>query len=150
MPADWYLLDTNVLLRLGIERHTDHFQVQRAVHILKQRGQPMAYTLQNLTEFWNVATRPSNRNGFGLSVAETDRVVQIFSASFNFLPDTEAVCREWLRLVVVHEVKGVQVHDARLVATCRVYGILHLLTLNGADFLRYPGLVVTTPQSVSA
>ena len=30
-----------------------------------------------------------------------------------------------------------------------VYGITHLLTLNGADFGRYPGLVVVHPQSIA-
>ena len=32
------------------------------------------------------------------------------------LPDHASVYDEWLRLVIAHEVKGIQVHDARLVA----------------------------------
>ena len=37
-------------------------------------------------------------------------------------PDSDAVFREWKRLIVAHSVKGVQVHDARLVAAMAVYG----------------------------
>jgi hypothetical protein len=43
----------------------------------------------------------------------------------------------------------VQVHDARLVALMQVHGITHILTLNGADFARYPGIVPIDPASLS-
>jgi predicted nucleic acid-binding protein len=51
-------------------------------------------------------------------------------------------------LLVVHAVKGKQVHDARLVAMMEAHGITHILTLNGADFARYPGIVVIDPAGV--
>ncbi|MGA8026938.1 MAG: type II toxin-antitoxin system VapC family toxin [Bryobacteraceae bacterium] len=145
MPESWHLLDTNILLRLGIRDHADYPQIRSTIDRLEERDTPLAYTLQNLTEFWNVATRPLNRNGFGLTVAEADRITRSFEAVFTFLPDNDAVYREWRRLVVLHEVKGVHVHDARLVAVMRVYGIHHLFTLNEADFRRYPDLVLVHP-----
>ena len=41
-------------------------------------------------------------------------------------------------------VSGVQVHEARLVATMRVIGISNLLTLNVQDFRRYPDIEAVT------
>jgi hypothetical protein len=49
-------------------------------------------------------------------------------------------------------VLGQQVHDARLVAVCRVYGLTHILTFNVQHFARpatlVPGLMVVSPQTV--
>jgi predicted nucleic acid-binding protein len=53
-------------------------------------------------------------------------------------------------LVSERQVKGAQVHDARLVATMLAYGITYLLTLNEVDFRRYPEIRVLTPASVSS
>lgn len=49
--------------------------------------------------------------------------------------------------VVVHEVRGVKVHDARIAAAMRAYGVSHILTFNGADFRRYPGIVAVAPTA---
>ena len=89
---------------------------RRAADTLVQRGVQPAYTLQNMAEVWNVLTRPRERNGFGLSLEETERNAEEIERTFLFLPDTRAVYREWRRLVVTHSVAGVQVHDARLAA----------------------------------
>jgi len=51
----------------------------------------------------------------------------------------------WRSLVVAHSVMGKQVHDARLVALMQSHGITHILTLNGADFARYPGITIVDP-----
>ena len=100
-------------------------------------------------EFWNVATRPKVRNGFGLSVAEADDEAQLIEGELVFLPDNEQVHREWRRLVVAYGVLGVQVHDAPLVAAMHVHGVTHLLTLNEQDFARYPDITVVHPQKVA-
>jgi hypothetical protein len=55
---------------------------------------------------------------------------------------------EWRRLVVACSVAGVQVHDARLVAAMLAHGVPQLLTLNGRDFARYPGIAVLHPRDV--
>ena len=69
-----------------------------------------------MIKFWNASTRPMERNGFGLTVAETERNARVIERSFTFLADTEAVYREWRRIVVQYGISGVQVHDARLAA----------------------------------
>jgi len=106
------------------------------------------YTFQNLAEFWNVCTRPAERNGFGFSVAETDERASLIESKFTLAPDSEASYREWRKIVVAEGVSGIQVHDARLVATMRVHGIEHLLTLNVGDFRRYDRVMAVSPQDL--
>jgi predicted nucleic acid-binding protein len=50
--------------------------------------------------------------------------------------------------VIAHSVVGVEVHDAKLVASMNAYGITHLLTFNTGDFERYPGITVVDPANV--
>jgi len=47
-------------------------------------------------------------------------------------------------------VSGVQVHDARLVASMKVNAISHILTLNVEDFKRYgsEGIVPVAPRTI--
>jgi hypothetical protein len=51
-------------------------------------------------------TRPVVRNGFGLTVSEAEREVRVIEAGMTFLPDSEAVYREWRRIVVQHGILG--------------------------------------------
>jgi predicted nucleic acid-binding protein len=105
---------------------------------------------QNLIEFWNVATRPLKRNGFGLTVAQADRAVSEVEDYFTLVPDTEMVYRVWRRLVVEHAVSGVQVHDARIAAVMQVHGIANILTFNARDFARYPHLHAVPPGDIAS
>ena len=132
-----YLVDTNVLLRFS--RHEDpRYQiVQDAVHKLGAEGHQFRTTLQNFAEFWNVATRPTNQNGFGHTIFETEQLLLRLENIFPLLSDTSAVYPIWRRLVVDYDVSGVQVHDARLVASMIVHKVVHILTFNVTDFERY-------------
>jgi predicted nucleic acid-binding protein len=53
------------------------------------------------------------------------------------LEDSVAVYVAWKRLVVQHQVRGVKVHDARLVAVMKVHGVGRILTFNTGDFARF-------------
>ena len=86
--------------------------------------------------------------GYGLSIAEADRRLRVIERLFQVLPDSPAAYQAWRRLIVTHVVQGVQVHDARLVALMQVDGIAHILTLNGSDFTRYPGILPIAPTSL--
>jgi predicted nucleic acid-binding protein len=145
MADTLYLADTNILIRLVKRDHAEYPLVRGAVSTLRQRGIKLGYTMQNMAEFWNASTRPKERNGFGLSVEETETNAREIERAFVFLADNEAVYREWRRLVVQHKVSGAQVHDARLAASMLVHGITHILTFNGSDFVRFPGLVAVHP-----
>jgi hypothetical protein len=66
----------------------------------------------------------------------------------TLLPESEAAYREWRRIVVQHNVLGVQVHDARLTACMYVHSVGHILTLNVPDFSRFSGLTAVHPGNV--
>jgi predicted nucleic acid-binding protein len=104
--------------------------------------------LQNIAEFWNVCTRPADKNGLGLQVEETERRLARLDPILTLLYDTPAVYPEWRKLLVQHAVKGIQVHDARLVAGMKVHGIDRVLTYNPADFKRYAGIIAVHPTSL--
>jgi hypothetical protein len=112
------------------------------------QGSELFYTFQNLAEFWNVCTRPAERNGFGFSVAETDERASLIESKLTLAADSEAMYREWRQIVVAQEVSGIQVHDARLVAAMHVHRIEHLLTMNTGDFRRYAGVAAVSPQEL--
>ena len=141
------LVDSNVLLRLALRDNSDHKIVQSAVAKLQGANAALFFTHQNISEFWNVATRPKEQNGFGLSVAEVAREVQNIERGLTFLPDSETLYREWRRVVVEYQVRGLQVLDARLAAAMLVHRIPHILTLNGEDFRRYRGITAVHPSS---
>jgi len=147
--AAMYLLDTNILLRLS-EKHSQDFQFIRPVlNALIEKQIQLCYTSQNLIEFWNVSTRPVDRNGHGLSAMEADIEARGIEKAFLLLPDTEGIHLEWRRLVVAYSVSGVQVHDARLVACMKTHGVSHLLTLNNRDFARYKEIAAVHPSQVT-
>jgi predicted nucleic acid-binding protein len=145
MAGPPYLADSNILLRLVKRDDPEYPLVRGAVDALLDQGIELAYTLQNMTEFWNASTRPRGRNGFGLSIEKTQTNAQEIERSFTYLPDTEAVYRQWRRLVVAHRISGVQVHDARLAATMYAYGMTHILTINTSDFARFGELTAIHP-----
>ena len=68
---------------------------------------------------------------------------------FEFLPDSRDVHDRWRQLLFVHEIKGVQVHDARIAASMYVHGVNQLLTVNVGDFKRYKGLHAIHPADVT-
>ena len=119
------LVDTNILLRITRRSDPQHKIVDTALARLAGQSTTLYYTHQNIAELWNAMTRPIDRNGLGLSVAETDREVRVIEAGMSLLPDNEAVYREWRRIVVKNSVSGVQVHDARLAAAMYVHGLSH-------------------------
>ena len=142
------LIDTGILLRLFEPTDGLHATVDRAVLMLRRRGEELAVTLQNLAEFWNVCTRPSTaRGGLGLSVGETERRLRTIEETFTLLGEPRTTYSLWRHLVVTHAVQGKQVHDARLVALMQAHGITQILTLNGKDFTRYPGITPIEPAS---
>ena len=144
------LIDTNILLR--VSRRTDPQQrlVDAALNHLASSGTTLFYTHQNIAELWNVMTRPVVSNGFGLTVAEAEREVQVIESGMILLPENEHVYREWRKIVVQHAISGVQVHDARLVAAMQVHGVRHILTLNVGDFSRYSEIQAAHPSEVIA
>jgi predicted nucleic acid-binding protein len=106
-------------------------------------------TAQNVIEFWSVCTRPVASNGLGLLPRQAARHVSRIDALFHFLPDVPQIYEEWKRLVRAQSVSGLQVYDARLAATMKVYGVVSILTFNVGDFRRFPGIDVLHPETLA-
>jgi predicted nucleic acid-binding protein len=105
---------------------------------------------QNIAEFWNVATRPADRNGLGFSHEEVLREVTSIEESLTLLPDVPAIYAAWKRIVYGYKVQGVKVYDARLVAVMNVYAVESILSFNSADFKRYDLVTALHPASLLA
>ncbi len=147
-----YLVDTSILARLANTADPLNPVAERAVLELHRGGEVLHVTAQNLVEFRNVATRPKNLNGLGLSTVDAEAKSAVFEATFPLLAETPDIYPAWKAVVQALGVIGKRVHDARLVAVCHVHGVTHLLTFNVAHFVQMagfgPGLVVIDPASV--
>ena len=145
-----YLLDTNILLRLSNPVLEQYALCHQAVSRLRLQGCLLHYTLQNVAEFWNVSTRPVARNGHGLSCAVASLALSDLEGFMTLLPDDARVYAVWRELVTEHDIRGVQVHDAKLAAAMLVHDVGHILTFNGADFARYPKVEAAHPRILAS
>jgi predicted nucleic acid-binding protein len=145
-----YLIDTNVLIRLAQQEYPQHQLANSAIRELEKRDVKLCFSMQNIAELWNVCTRLENRNGYGLTPAETNRRTEAIEAKMTFLPDNEQVYSIWRRLVLNLNIRGVQVHDARLAAIMEAHAISYILTLNQEDFRRFPHVTAVHPNQVLA
>ncbi len=145
-----YLTDTNVLLGFSFPADPRYPIVRAATRELLANGHQLRTTSQNFAEFWNVSTRPTDRNGFGQTSVEANDLLRDLETLFPVLPDSPTVYPAWRRLVVDHDVSGVQVHDARLVASMIAHNVTRILTFNVTDFERYAdeGIEVVNPAAV--
>ena len=74
------LVDTNVLLRRTQPDHANHLVAVESIARLLREGELACVTFQNISEFWNVATRPIASNGLGFTVDITLAEVQKYRA----------------------------------------------------------------------
>jgi predicted nucleic acid-binding protein len=144
-----FLVDTNILLRSADSRHPMYEAATHSVSILKRQKNQLYIMPQNLIEFWNVCTRPLDKNGLGYSLTETQAEINKIKSFFPLLSDSPTIYPEWERLVSTYQVKGVNVHDARLVAAMLVHKLTHILTFNSDDFRRYSEIIVVNPKQVT-
>lgn len=59
------LVDTNILLRSAQPNHPQSSQATHSVSRLIRQRDAVFFCSQNIAEFWNVATRPADKNGLG-------------------------------------------------------------------------------------
>ena len=146
------LIDTNILVRLADISDPQYTLTHQSVISLRREGHRLCITPQLLVEFRIVATRPLLSNGLGLSNAQVNLMTVKIEATFKMLDESPAIYKAWKLLVDVGNVVGTQVHDARLVAVCQVYGISRILTFNIGHFKRLAqfveGLEVVDPRMV--
>ena len=144
-----YLFDSNTYLRLAQKTSPQRQTVLDAVRKLRANNELIQYTPQVLAEFWNVCTRPETaRGGLGLSIEQTERRVNLIEKHFKLLPDNLATFNTWRRLVSDYRIIGVQVHDAKLVASMIAHNVQNLVTFNEKDFQRFPMITVINPKDI--
>lgn len=133
------LVDTGILLR-AFDVKSEHYRsIRQSLRRALDDNSPLFVTIQNLAEFWNVATRPLDKNGQGLSSERVKRRVGIIERFCEVVSEDAGSYRHWKRLVETLGVTGVKVHDARLVSVMLRLEVTRILTLNEADFQRYSG-----------
>lgn len=113
-----------------------------------EREEPLVVSIQNMAEFWNTATRPESRNGLGFSIEEARDELSKLEGFFAVLHENAASYAAWKTLVIENRVNGVQVHDARLAAVMKAYGIRQIVTFNINDFTRYAGIEAIHPDRI--
>jgi predicted nucleic acid-binding protein len=138
------------LLRAFDYRSVDHDDVIQALRRLRDQGHEFAVTIQNLAEFWNVSTRPTENNGYGLSVAVVSRRIHIIERFCTLFIQNHVSVEKWKQLGTDLQLSGVSVHDARLVSVMLAFDIPRILTLNTKDFTRYKSVTATSPKEVVA
>jgi hypothetical protein len=90
-----FQLNTNILLRSAEPAHPMHTVAVNAVKKLLENGDRVCLTPQNLIEFWNVATRPVENNGFGWDTARVNAEISTLESMLTVLPDSQAIYHEW-------------------------------------------------------
>ncbi len=145
-----YLVDTGVLLRLFDRADPVHNHLREGLQLLRGAGHSLAMSSQNIAEFWNVSTRPTSaRGGYGQDVVTTERRV-LFLEKFGTIHwETAASYQAWRKLLVDHAIRGLAVHDSRLVALMETVGTKYIITLNPKDFARYSGIVALLPADIA-
>jgi len=143
-------VDTNVLLRIIEVSDPSHDVAVRALAALLKAGESLIVTPQIVAEFWNVCTRPRERNGIGLTPEQANTELSQIETFFAVVAESTDVYRAWKQLVTKHGVSGVEAHDARLVAAMKVHGITRILTFNAMDFVRYSDIQVVDPAGAPA
>ena len=120
---------------------------RHAVKSLHRGGEQLFCFPQNLVEFWNVSTRPANRNGLGFSPEQAGRYLDRFQTILRLLPETPELFIAWRTLVAQHRVSGIQVHDARIVAAMAVHQVSTILTFDLKDYKRSGHITVIHPST---
>jgi predicted nucleic acid-binding protein len=146
----FYLLDTNILLRLSDPNSAQHQAAKDAVANLVASGAVLFITPQNLIEFWDAATRTKLKNGLALTPNAAQNEIATHKATFRLLPDNANILPEWERLASIYQVEGRNVHDTRLAAVALVYKVPNFLTFNIKHFRHFTseGLTAIDPATV--
>jgi predicted nucleic acid-binding protein len=142
------LVDTSVLLRLRDIQDSRHADCRSVLDPAAAGRHALCIAAQVMIEYWVVATRPGDRNGFGLTPAEAAADLVALRAFLPCLPEAPDLAERWFRLVTQHAVSGKPAHDTRLIALMEAHGVRRLLTLNPSDFKRFPGIEPVSPAQL--
>jgi hypothetical protein len=102
-----YLLATGVLLRLFDPSDPSFPAIRDVIKRLRKQPHRPVITAQNLSESWNVTTRPSSaRGGYGVSLQlAAKRLAFLQSFCELHFPNSHSL-RTWNELIVRYQVKA--------------------------------------------
>lgn len=145
------LTDTNILIRLTQQTDPHSSQADAALYALRFRGDEPCVIPQVIYEYWVVCTRPlGSPNGLGMTVTDTASKMRRLQRLFPVYRDERAIFDRWEKLVTLHDVKGKNAHDARIVAAMLRHRLTHILTFNDSHFKRFTEIAVLTPGELAA
>lgn len=127
------ILDTNIILRLIDRTAPEHESSYSLVKRLISENCEICLIPQVLIEFWVVATRPPESNGFGWDTSFTMQEIEKLQNIFVLLPDNELIFNYWQK-IVSKGVRGKRAHDARIAAAALTHEVYAIATLNTQDF----------------
>ena len=138
-------VDTNVLVHSHQREASLHKAACETVRSLAESPVPWGICLHSLVEFYGVVTQPRIWREPSSPEQAIDQVAAWReSPSLRVLGDTDALLDLLQGWVIEGQVRGGQVHDARIAACCAAYGVSELWTVD-RDFSRYPKLKTRNP-----
>jgi predicted nucleic acid-binding protein len=140
MAADAVFVDTNVLVYANQRHAVQHPAAVAVLHRLAQEHAVLWISRQVLREYVSAVTRQQG-DAAALPMATALQRIEDFASRFEIAEEGPAVYDAWLDLLRRTRLAGKQVHDANLVATMQIHGIIRLLTFNESDFRRFGALV---------
>jgi predicted nucleic acid-binding protein len=145
------LLDTNVLLRATVTGDPLRQCAIDAISVLEAAGTAIHVCAQNMTEFRQVATRPTTANGLGWSSHDVALMITGFEQRYSFTIESPGIYPAWRRIVEGCTATGRANFDARLVAVATAATLGGVLTFEAAAFARYvpfaTGVAILDPNS---
>lgn len=136
------LLDTNILVYAFDKSETQkHEKAKKLIEACITQKEQFYLSLQNISEFYHVITKFVEKP---VSKPEARRICEkfvLFSGFVKISPTTHAL----LEAMKINAETGVGYWDALIAATMIENGVTTIITENGKDFGRIPGLVVLNP-----
>lgn len=142
--AEPTFVDTNVLVYATRTRVAQNAAAVAALAAMEADQRPVWISRQVMCEYAATMTLPTPE-GRIFSALEVARDLERLGGSFLVADETSEVTRKLRSLLVKHDVKGRQVHDANIVATMLANQVARLLTFNVADFRRFEPLIALEP-----
>lgn len=137
-PGTLVVVDTNVLLAATDRSRGAH---DAATRFLNEDVRRLALTPQTVREYLAVTTRPVEVNGFGLVGEDAVANVEQFLDDMELLPEDIASTRRLMVLVSERSARGMQVHDANVVAVALAHRASAIVTDNTRHFSRFADLI---------
>jgi predicted nucleic acid-binding protein len=141
-------IDTNVLIRLHVQTAPEHQAIREVIRQLIEDSYEIWISRQVLREYSSVLTREQTYTK-PIAPPLVAAQLRLFEMSYRIADENLRVTAALCNLMDTILMGGKQIHDANIVATMQVYGILRLLTLNPSDFNRFSRYItVVTPSDV--